>query len=236
MPPGEPGGPDSEIFFEHSDIQHDTAFGPECHPNCDCGRYVEIGISVFMQYQKQPDGSLNKLAQQNVDFGGGLERIVAATENQQDVFTIDIFAEMIAVIEAGSGRKYGSDVESTRWMRIISDHARASTMLMADGAMPSNKAQRATSCVGLSGAPFDSGKLMNLQDGFLSTLGAKVLDLYADAYPIPDQRRTDVLNALQGEDKKFNAMIGKGMKEIEKIPSLPDKMHFGSSKPDGFPW
>ena len=92
MPAGEPGGPDSELFFEYTDIQHDPAFGERCHPNCDCGRFVEIGNSVFMQYQKQADGSLKELSQKNVDFGGGLERLVAATENTPDVFKIDILS------------------------------------------------------------------------------------------------------------------------------------------------
>jgi alanyl-tRNA synthetase len=133
MPAGEPGGPDSEIFFEYPHIEHDPAFGDTCHPNCDCGRFVEIGNSVFMQYKKEEDGSLSELSQRNVDFGGGLERIVAATENQSDVFTIDIFRPLIELLERKSGRTYGQDAETTRGMRIICDHGRAATMLMSDG-------------------------------------------------------------------------------------------------------
>ncbi len=125
MPPGEPGGPDSEIFFEFPNVQHDPAFGEKCHVNCDCGRFVEIGNSVFMQYKKEADGSLSELSQKNVDFGGGLERLVAATLNEADVFKIDIFAPLVARLESASGKKYGEDTEATRCMRIICDHGRA---------------------------------------------------------------------------------------------------------------
>jgi alanyl-tRNA synthetase len=84
MPPGEPGGPDSELFYDFG-TPHDTKWGKECHVNCDCGRFVEIGNSVFMQYQKQTDGSFTLLPKQNVDFGGGLERIAAASIGSPDV-------------------------------------------------------------------------------------------------------------------------------------------------------
>ena len=86
MPIGEPGGPDSEVFYDFGPTTasgqefHTPQFGPRCHPNCECGRFMEIGNSVFMQYQKQADGTLRELAQKSVDFGGGLERMVAATK------------------------------------------------------------------------------------------------------------------------------------------------------------
>src|SRR5690606_28757750 len=72
MPAGEPGGPDSEVFYD-SGTPHDPKFGEHCHPNCDCGRFFEIGNSVFMQFKKETDGSLKELPKKNVDFGGGLE-------------------------------------------------------------------------------------------------------------------------------------------------------------------
>jgi alanyl-tRNA synthetase len=235
MPPGEPGGPDSEIFFEYPHVQHDPAFGEKCHPNCDCGRYVEIGNSVFMQYQKQSDGSLKELAQKNVDFGGGLERLVAATEGHQDVFKIDIFAELIEFIEQSSGKKYESDAESTRAMRIIADHARAATMLMADGAMPSNKTQGYV-VRRLIRRAIRFARILGVKEGFVAALGEKILQMYADSYPIPAQRRQEVLSALEAEEKKFNAMIGKGLKEIEKIPELTGQNAFKLFETYGFPW
>ncbi len=94
MPAGEPGGPDSEIFYDFG-TKHDPKWGKECHPNCDCGRFLEIGNSVFMQYIKNEDGTFSLLPKQNVDFGGGLERVAAASNNDPDVFNIDIFWDII---------------------------------------------------------------------------------------------------------------------------------------------
>jgi len=138
MPPGEPGGPDSEVFFEFTDVLHDPKFGKICHPNCDCGRYLEIGNSVFMQYQKQADGTLKELTNKNVDFGGGLERLVAATENKSDIFQTDLFWPIIKYLEDITNLTYAN--YSTP-MRIIADHIRASTFLISNGAYPSNKKQ-----------------------------------------------------------------------------------------------
>lgn len=96
-----------------------------------------------MQYKKEADGSLSELSQRNVDFGGGLERLVAATLNEPDVFKIDIFQPLLALLESKSGKIYGQDATETRYMRIVCDHSRAATMLMSDGALPSIR-RRAT--------------------------------------------------------------------------------------------
>lgn len=140
MPIGEPGGPDSEVFYDfgHTDpLAHDARFGAECHPNCDCGRFLEIGNSVFMQYIKKDDGSFGLLPKQNVDFGGGLERIAAASENNADVFSIDIFTDIIGLLIHFSKKEY-TDSRYQRSFRIIADHIRAATFIIADGVKPSN--------------------------------------------------------------------------------------------------
>ena len=139
MPSGEIGGPDSEIFYDFG-AQHDMKFGPECHPNCDCGRFVEIGNSVFMQFIKQPDGSFKELPKRNVDFGGGLERLTAATLDNPDIFLIDVFDAPRAVLEKHSGKKYG-DPQSVRSFRIILDHTRAASVMLDAGLRPSNTEQ-----------------------------------------------------------------------------------------------
>jgi len=142
MPPGEIGGPDSEVFYD---------FGPDlglhekspykdnrCHINCDCGRFLEIGNSVFIEYQKQKNGSFSPLVQKNVDFGGGLERIFATLKNQPDIFKTSIFYPLIKQLEKETGKKYS---EHQQDMRIIVDHLRAVTFLMAEGLEPGNKQQ-----------------------------------------------------------------------------------------------
>ncbi len=140
MPAGEIGGPDSEIFFDFGEdlkLHENSEFKVEkCHPNCDCGRFLEIGNSVFIQYIKNADGTLSELPQKNVDFGGGLERITAALNNDPDVFRTDIFWPTIENLENITGKKYDDEKKN---FRIIADHLRASTALIDAGVVPSNK-------------------------------------------------------------------------------------------------
>jgi len=136
MPIGEPGGPDTEVFYDFG-TEHDRRFGDICHLNCDCGRYLEIGNSVFMQYKKSEKG-FEELPQKNVDFGGGLERLVATTEDKQDMFETSLLSPIIATIEKVTDEKY-SLYECE--MRIIADHLIAAVFITASGIKPSNKEQ-----------------------------------------------------------------------------------------------
>ncbi len=138
MPAGEPGGPDSEVFYEFEQVEHDLAFGQKCHVNCDCGRFVEICNSVFMQYQKQKDGSFKNLPKQNVDFGGGLERMLLAVEDTPDVFTTNLFQPIIESIEQATNTDYKNHAKE---LRIIADHFTSAVFIAKDGVFPSNKEQ-----------------------------------------------------------------------------------------------
>ncbi len=147
MPVGEIGGPDTEVFYDFgAELKiHDKSIyrDANCHPNCDCGRFVEIGNSVFMQYKKTDNKSFEELPQKNVDFGGGLERLVAATENKQDVFETSLIKPIIQLIESQLLTKfqYGNDVRINRAFRIIADHLIAATFIVNAGIIPSNKEQ-----------------------------------------------------------------------------------------------
>jgi len=138
MPTGEIGGTTSEIFFEFTEISHNNKFGKSCHPNCDCGRFFEIGNSVFMEYEKLKDGSLKTLPKQNVDFGGGLERIAAAVQNKDDIFQIDILKPIIKKIENLTNKKYDQNRSA---MQIITDHLKSANAMIDQGIEPSNKQQ-----------------------------------------------------------------------------------------------
>jgi len=137
MPAGEPGGPDSEVFYDFG-TSHDEKYGEHCHINCPCGRYLEIGNSVFMQYQKMANGKFKELPQRNVDFGAGLERLVAATEDKQDMFETSLLKPIVRTIELSTEKKYK---EHSKNIRIVIDHLIASVLIVNAGIVPSNKEQ-----------------------------------------------------------------------------------------------
>jgi alanyl-tRNA synthetase len=237
MPAGELGGPDSEVFYEFSHIEHDQRYGAVCHVNCDCGRYMEIGNSVFMEYQKQEDDTFAKLAQRNVDFGGGLERITAASIDNPDVFAIDIFQNLIKKIEVISDGSY-TDTTS-RNMRIIADHIRAATMLIADGIAPSNKTQGYVVRRLLRRA-IRYGNLLGIQGYFLTDLAREVITVYAQQssqdFASLSTQEDQILEQIQQEEEKFAKTINQGLKEISKVEILDGTIAFKLYETYGFPF
>jgi len=216
MPTGEPGGTDSEIFFDFdpTGAMHDAKFGPKCHPNCDCGRFMEIGNSVFMEYRRIENG-FEKLSQRNVDFGGGLERIAAASNDNPDVFKIDVFTEIILELEKLSGKKY-DDSNYQRSFRLIADHIRAATFLIADGATPSNTEQGYFSRRLIRRA-VRHADLLGVSEGDLPVLANNIIDLYSTAYPEMRNSLTEIVSEFKAEEARFRMTLKNGLKEFEKI-------------------
>jgi alanyl-tRNA synthetase len=219
MPAGEPGGPDSEIFFDFQ-LPHDKAFGETCHPNCDCGRFIEIGNSVFMEYLKQSDGSFGKLPKKNVDFGGGLERLTAATRDNPDVFLIDVFDQARTTIEYRSGKSYG-DKDAQRSFRIILDHLRAATFLIASGVRPSNTEQGYVLRRLIRRSIREADKL-GITDSLLAGVAESFSAAYAAPYPFIDAARQTILEELDKEETQFRKTLSNGTRELEKMGSSID--------------
>jgi alanyl-tRNA synthetase len=215
MPAGEPGGPDSEMFYEFTDVKHDTKFGEHCHPNCDCGRFLEIGNSVFMEYQKNADGTFSKLPQKNVDFGGGFERIAAVAHNTSDMFRIDVFSELITTLETRSGKRY-DDPAYTASFRVIADHLRSSVFLIGDGVNPSN-ADQGYFVRRLLRRAIRFWDKLGIADGGLSGMVDALLEYYKEAYPDTFARKADIIAEIDKEESKFRATLKNGLKEFEKI-------------------
>lgn len=241
MPPGEPGGPDSEVFFDFGKelgLHETSAWKNEpCHPNCDCGRFLEIANSVFMQYQKMPDGTLTELPNKNVDFGGGLERMVAATNDSPDVFASDLFTPLIQVLEQSSQYRYGEDAETTRAMRIIADHIKAAVMMMADGVLPSNKAQGYILRRLIRRSLMYGRKLGMVRDfTYIGKLAVPVSLVYADSYPDVANKIGEIQALLQEEALRFGKTLDRGLSESEKVASLDGAIAFKLYETYGFPW
>lgn len=214
MPAGEPGGPDSEIFFDFR-TPHDPKFGEKCHPNCDCGRFMEIGNSVFMEYLKQPDGSFGKLPKKNVDFGGGLERLTAATRDNPDVFLIYVFDSPRAVLEKRSGKKY-DDATATRSFRIILDHVRAASFLIASGVRTSNTEQGYVLRRLIRRSIREADKL-GVKDVVLVEVADGFSEAYANAYPFIQKAQSNIREELQKEEEQFRKTLTQGLREFSKF-------------------
>ncbi len=235
MPVGEIGGPDSEVFYEF-DIPHDPNFGKICHPNCDCGKFIEIGNSVFMQYVKNKDGSLSELPQKNVDFGGGLERIAAVLNGDPDTFKIDIFRDVIRGIQEEVGLDYNADGEKDKSFRIIADHLRASVNLLSEGVLPGNKLhgyalrrliRRAMFHFHLLGSGISGSGVSHIAEGFRKH------------YPNVDKNWRFIEENLRSEATRFEAALKRGLSKLTSAVSegteIDGKFAFDLYQTEGFP-
>jgi len=236
MPVGEPGGPDSEVFYEFTQVEHNKKFGETCHPNCDCGRFLEIGNSVFMQYKKMPDGTFSLLPKQNVDFGGGLERFIMAIENNPDMFETSLFSPIISAIEKITNLSY-SDEKNKPTMRIIADHLKASVFLIKDGVLPSNKEQGYVLRRLLRRLTVKLRKILGKlpSPDEVAAISNEVLKIYEGIY-FNSQEDIELVQPIISEEiKKFNVSLEKGVKQIEKIPTINGKIAFDLYQSYGFP-
>lgn len=217
MPPGEPGGPDSEIFYLYPQVPHDPRFGAHCHPYCDCGRFVEIGNSVFMQYRRSEDG-FEPLPQRNVDFGGGLERLATASADTADVFTIDLLAPLVRAIESMCQSEHSAAEHSAdrRARRIIADHVRAVAFLAVDGVEPSNNTQGYV-MRRLARRAIRQGLHLGIDTEFLPALAGIVVAAYRDAYPEFEARAGQIRSVLEREESLFRKTLARGVRELPRL-------------------
>ena len=213
MPAGEPGGPDSEMFYDFG-TPHDPKFGKECHPNCDCGRFLEIGNSVFMQYVKKPDGSFGSLPKQNVDFGGGLERIAMAVSHVPDIIAV-CHQPIVAALEQMSGKKYESASPDAAAFRIVADHVKAASFLIGDGVLPSNT-ERGYFVRRLLRRAIRYADKLGVQNAPLSTLVEPALGQYQEEYPETYAARDMIRQEIDKEETKFRKTLRDGLREFEK--------------------
>ena len=269
MPVGEPGGPDTEMFYDFDplsnpsditshilNIHANSVYKNEvCHINCDCGRFVEFGNNVFMQYKKTQQG-VEELTQKNVDFGGGLERIVATLSNDADIFNIDVFAKAKEVLENISNTKYVSDLavtftdtlSPTFAYRVILDHIRAATFLIGDGVLPGSKDQNYF-VRRLIRRAVRYARNLNIHDNFTKQVAQTFVNYYADVYTNLKENEDKILEELDKEETKFRKTLENGMKKLNKIidsvsvstvtdPSqvVSSKVLFDLYQNDGFPF
>jgi len=222
-----PGGPDSEIFYDTGK----APCGPNCRPGDGCGRFFEMWNNVFMEYNRKADGTYEKLKQKNVDTGMGVERTSVILQGKSDVFQTDVFVPIIAKIEEISRKKYSS---GQRPIRIIADHLRAATFLVADGVLPSNVEQGYV-LRRLIRRAIRFGRNLKLQPGFTKKISQIVVEIMGGEYKELKEKREVIFQVLEEEEKKFYRLLEKGLKEAEKYPTLDGKIAFWLYETYGIP-
>lgn len=205
MPVGEPGGPDSEMFFDFQ--PNGDAMD---HPATDTPRFLEIGNNVFMAY-KRTDKGFELLPKPNIDYGGGLERIAAALNQNPDIYLSAFFTNPIAKLEELSGTTY---TVATRNMRIVLDHTRAASFLIADGAPPSN-VDAGYITRRLMRRAIRVARQLGIEAPFMTQLAQIFVD-EAKAYPDMQSKKKYILTTIAQEEEKFQKTLQLGEREIKK--------------------
>ncbi|WP_312287200.1 alanine--tRNA ligase [Terrisporobacter sp.] len=203
-----PCGPCSEIYFDRGE-----KFGcesPDCKPGCDCDRYLEFWNLVFTQFDRQEDGTYPELANKNIDTGMGLERMACIMQDVDNIFEIDTIKYIIEGIEELANVKYGKDSKNDVSIRIITDHMRAMSFLIADGVLPSNEG-RGYVLRRLLRRAARHGKLLGIKEDFLYILFDRVKKVSGEAYPEIVEKESYVKKVIKIEEEKFNETLDQGV-------------------------
>jgi alanyl-tRNA synthetase len=208
-----PCGPCSEI---HYDLGVDVGCGkPDCGPNCECGRFTEIWNLVFTQYDQHEDGSRTPLPKPNIDTGMGLERTAAAMQGAKTVYETDCFVPIIANVSRLTGKSYGEDEATDKAIRVVAEHARAVTFLIADGVIPSNEGRGYVLRRVLRRAALFGRKLG--VEGFLDGLSKDVISQMKHVYPELQREQEFILSTIASEEGRFEQTLNVGLNLLDGI-------------------
>ena len=239
--PTGPCGPCSEIYF---DMGEEVGCGsPDCKPGCDCDRFLEFWNLVFTQYDRQEDGSMPELPHRNLDTGMGLERMAAILQHKSANYDGDLMQSLIALGEKISGKSYVADDYSgaSRSLRIIADHARAVDFMISDGILPGNEGREYVLRRLLRRAVFH-GRLLGIEDAFLTTFIDEVNRLMGEAYPELLKNVALVKGIVSAEEERFSQTLDNGRSYLDAAiaglaegTELPGEVAFKLHDTYGFP-
>ena len=225
-----PCGPCSEILIDQGER---LACGPDCAAGvCDCDRFLELWNLVFMQFNRKEDSTLEPLPAPSIDTGAGLERIAAVLQKVPSNYDIDIFKDIISVIEELSGHAHGKDEEKDVSIKVIADHGRAATFLISDGVMPSNEG-RGYVLRRVIRRAVRHGRLLGIEKPFMDQVAEGVIAAMADTYPDIAKNRSYIQMALKNEEKSFSATLDRGLgklqEEVEKLKKVKSDIFPGET-------
>lgn len=220
MGPTGPCGPCSEIHYDQG-----VGVGcgrPDCSVSCECDRFIEIWNLVFMQYNRREDGTLEPLPRKNIDTGLGLERMAAVMQKKIDVFKTDVFSSLMDVIQNVSNKPYGESGRTDRSLRIICDHSRSVSFLIADGVLPSNEG-RGYILRRMLRRAVRHGVLLEIKKPFMEIICDEVIRQMGDFYPELVENRDSVLSSVKQEEQRFLSTLKQGSTLIEEEIALLKK-------------
>jgi alanyl-tRNA synthetase len=236
-----PCGPCSELIIDQGE---EVGCGrPECRVGCDCDRFLELWNLVFMQYNRDEQGSLHPLAKPCIDTGMGLERISAILQGVRSNYDTDLFKPLLGDIEKIGRIRYGNDPAADVSLRVIADHSRAATFLIADGVLPSNEG-RGYVLRRIMRRAMRHGKGVGIDGLFLCRISGKVVDLMKEAYPELVESEAFVTKVIQNEEERFTETLDAGLKilrdELDALRKgrgkvLPGEVAFRLYDTFGFP-
>ncbi|RLD98271.1 MAG: alanine--tRNA ligase, partial [Aquificota bacterium] len=235
-----PCGPCSEIIIDQGE---DMACGPNCDIYCDCDRFLELWNLVFMQFSRDREGNLTPLPEPSIDTGMGLERLAAVLQGVRSNFDTDLFRPLIAFVEDLSGATYGASGNTDVSIRVIADHARATTFLISDGVLPSNEGRGYVLRRILRRAA-RHGRLLGMKEPFLHKVTDWVVEMMKEVYPQLVESRELVAKITRMEEERFSSTLEYGLRMLAEIVDdvkarsekvLPGKALFKLYDTYGFP-
>lgn len=218
-----PCGPCTEIYYDLGEGV--GCQKKECHPGCDCDRFLEIWNLVFMEYYKDEKGNLSLLPLKNVDTGAGLERLATVLQNKTNVFETDLFKPIIDELY----QLKGPGPENKKAERIIADHVKGAVFLISDGVLPLN-VEKGYVLRRILRRAIRYGRILSLPKNFLIPLAKRVAEIYKDVYPEVKSKESEILSVIQNEEEKFEKTLDRGLKKFEK---MWEKGNFSSASQSG---
>jgi alanyl-tRNA synthetase len=209
-----PCGPCSEILYDQgADVGCGRA---ACAVGCDCDRYLELWNLVFMQFERSADGVLTPLPKPSIDTGAGLERLAAVLQGARSNFDTDLLRPIIACVETLTAQRYGAASAADVSMRVIADHARATTFLVADGVLPSNEG-RGYVLRRILRRGLRHGRLLGLEGPFMAAVTGRVVELMQTAYPELADARDAVARVTLAEEERFGHTLRMGLRLVDGL-------------------
>ncbi|WP_313232377.1 alanine--tRNA ligase [Tissierella praeacuta] len=208
-----PSGPCSEIYVDRGE-KHGCG-SPNCKPGCECDRFIEVWNLVFTQFDKDENGIYHSLPNPNIDTGMGLERITCVMEGTKTIFDTEAIREIIKKVEEAAKVKYGNDSKKDESIRVITDHSRAMTFLVSDGVLPSNEG-RGYVLRRLIRRAARHGKLLGIEEEFLSQIVDVVINSWKVEYPEIKEREEQIKKVIKAEEDKFQETIHQGISILEE--------------------